>query len=120
MEARHHQREVFLSLEKSSQEQVLQSNMVFSEAMSYLISLRVRVSSKEPLSHSHYCIQLRGGQRYKNDKWFYKNVLHCPPQTRNDGWWVICRDPYIDILEDIYSIVIKSVELSLMYTWMTK
>ena len=77
-------------------------NGCFAKAMSYLISLRVRVSSEEPLS---YYVQLRG-QRYEDDEWTYKNVLYCPPQTRNDGW-VTCSGPYI-VEDDFDSTVIKS------------
>lgn len=69
----------------------------FEKAMSYWISLKVRVSSEEPLS---YYIRLEG-QRYSDSGTERKNVLFCPPQTKLDGW-VTCSGPYI--VEDDFNL----------------
>lgn len=62
----------------------------FVKAMSYLISVRVRVSSDVPLS---YYVRLRG-KRKSDSGWTQKDVLYCPPQTKDDGWKT-CSGPYI-------------------------
>ena len=77
-------------------------NGCFVQAVSYWISLRVRVSSEVPLS---YYVRLKG-KRYEDGEWTRKNVLFCPPQTRDDGW-VRCSGPYI-VEEDFNLNVIES------------
>ena len=68
-------------------------NMVkgcFVKGMTYFISLRVRVSSVNPVS---YVVRLFG---YKTDNsgWVDKNPLRCPAQSQSDGW-VTCSGPYV-------------------------
>ena len=102
-------------------------NGCFVKAISYWISVRVRVSSEEPLS---YNVRLEG-KRYEDGGWTRKDgkpyhkidfvclnktfsnvlsmsalVLFCPPQTRDDGW-VTCSGPYT-VEEDFDFTVIES------------
>lgn len=74
----------------------------FVKAMSYWISLKVRVSSVDPLS---YYIRLQG-RRHSDSEWTRKDVLFCPPQSKDDGW-VTCSGPYI-VEEDFDLSVIES------------
>lgn len=68
-------------------------NMVkgcFVKAMTYWISLRVRVSSVTPISY-----QVRiSGPRADGSGWTNKSPLSCPAQSEADGW-VSCSGPYV-------------------------
>ena len=78
-------------------------NMVkgcFVKAMTYWISLRVRVSSNTPIS---YYVQING-QR-PDSGWTRKQPLHCPAQSQADGW-VTCSGPYV-IEDDLSTASVK-------------
>jgi hypothetical protein len=68
-------------------------NMVkgcFVKAMTYWISLKVRVSSVIPVSY-----QVRiSGPRADGSGWTNKSPLSCPAQSQADGW-VSCSGPYV-------------------------
>lgn len=77
------------------------ANGCFVQAMTYSISLRVRVSSDTPVS---YYVQLKG-PKADGSGWMHKSPLHCPAQTKSDGW-VTCSGPYV-IEDDLTSDVME-------------
>lgn len=76
------------------------ANGCFVKAMTYWISLRVRVSSNTPIS---YYVQING-QR-PDSGWTRKQPLHCPAQSQADGW-VTCSGPYV-IEDDLSTTSVK-------------
>eukprot|EP00804_Cyclotella_cryptica_P014145 CCRYP_005584-RA/>CCRYP_005584-RA protein AED:0.03 eAED:0.03 QI:259/1/1/1/0.94/0.9/20/117/3951 len=86
-------------------------NMVkgcFVKAMTYWISLRVRVSSVTPISY-----QVRiSGPRADGSGWTNKFPLSCPAQSQADGW-VSCSGPYV--VEDDFDLINDDIQFNVVF-----
>ena len=82
------------------------------QAMTYWISLRVRIDSETPLS---YYVQIKG-PRSDGSGWTHKRPLYCPAQSKVDGW-VTCSGPYV-IEEDLSTSVIdQDFHVEVIFDW---
>jgi hypothetical protein len=90
------------------------ANGCFVKAMTYWISLRVRISSEVPLS---YYVQLKA-PKADGSGWTGKTPLECPAQTKSDGW-VTCSGPYV-IEEDLsIDVIDEDFYFEVIFDWRT-